>query len=125
MKELKIFILAAVALSISFAANAQSKWGDTPDDSIACISNVSLYQEFYKQKSYTDCYEPWRQILRHCPRYSKAVYQRGEVIMKSMINAAQTTEERDAYIDELMNPLLQSHGRLRAGRLGRTLARHR
>ena len=103
MKELKIFILAAVAMSISFAANAQSKWGDTPDDSIACISNVSLYQEFYKQKSYTDCYEPWRQILRHCPRYSKAVYQRGEVIMKSMINAAQTTEERDAYIDELMN----------------------
>ena len=103
MKELKILIFAAVAMSISFAANAQSKWGDTPDDSIACISNVSLYQEFYKQKSYTDCYEPWRQILRHCPRYSKAVYQRGEVIMKSMINSAQTTEERDAYIDELMN----------------------
>ena len=77
MKELKIFILAAVALSISFAANAQSKWGDTPDDSIACISNVSLYQEFYKQKSYTDCYEPWRQILQHCPRFSKTVYQRG------------------------------------------------
>ena len=102
MKKLKIVIIAAAALSMSLAANAQSKWGDTPDDSIACISNVSLYQEFYKQKSYTDCYEPWRQILKHCPRYSKAVYQRGEVIMKSMINSAQNTEERDAYIDELM-----------------------
>ncbi|MBO4599784.1 MAG: hypothetical protein J5641_03495, partial [Bacteroidales bacterium] len=73
-----------------------------PDDSIACISNVSLYQEFYKQKSYTDCYEPWRQILKHCPHYSKAVYQKGEVIMKSMVNSAQNAEERDAYIDELM-----------------------
>ena len=103
MKELKFVIIAATIFSMSLAANAQSKWGDTPDDSIACISNVSLYQEFYKQKSYTDCYEPWRQILLHCPRYSKAVYQRGEVIMKSMINAAQTQEERDAYIDELMN----------------------
>ena len=102
MKELKFVIIAAVALSMGFAANAQSKWGDTPDDSIACISNVSLYQEFYKQKSYTDCYEPWRQILLHCPRFSKGVYQRGEVIMKSMINAAQTAEERDAYIDEMM-----------------------
>ena len=102
MKKLKIVIIAAAALSMSLAANAQSKWGDTPDDSIACISNVSLYQEFYKQKSYTDCYEPWRQILKHCPRYSKAVYQRGEVIMKSMINSAQNAEERDAYIDELM-----------------------
>ena len=102
MKELKFVIIAAVALSMGFAANAQSKWGDTPDDSIACISNVSLYQEFYKQKSYTDCYEPWRQILIHCPRFSKGVYQRGETIMKSMINAAQTAEERDAYIDEMM-----------------------
>lgn len=102
MKKLKIVIIAAAALSMSFAANAQSKWGDTPDDSIACISNVSLYQEFYKQKSYTDCYEPWRQILKHCPRYSKAVYQKGEVIMKSMINSAQNAEERDAYIDEMM-----------------------
>lgn len=102
MKELKFVIIAAAALSMGLAANAQSKWGDTPDDSIACISNVSLYQEFYKQKSYTDCYEPWKQILKHCPRYSKAVYQRGETIMKSMINIAQNAEERDAYIDELM-----------------------
>ncbi|MCQ2281509.1 MAG: hypothetical protein MJZ99_02650 [Bacteroidales bacterium] len=102
MKKLKIVMLAAVALMTSVAANAQSKFGATPDDSIACISNVSLYQEFYKQKAYTDCYEPWRQILLHCPRYSKAVYQRGETIMKAMINAATTAEERDAYIDELM-----------------------
>lgn len=102
MKRLKFVMIAAAALSMSLAANAQSKWGDTPDDSIACISNVSLYQEYYKQKSYTDCYEPWRQILKHCPRYSKAVYQKGEVIMKSMVNSAQNAEERDAYIDELM-----------------------
>ena len=102
MKTLKIVIIAAAALSMSIAANGQSKWGDTPDDSIACISNVSLYQEYYKQKSYTDCYEPWRQILKHCPRYSKAVYQKGETIMKAMINSAQNAEERDAYIEEMM-----------------------
>lgn len=102
MKKLKIVIIAAAALSMSLAANAQSKWGDTPEDSIACISNVSLYQEFYKQKSYTDCYEPWKQILKHCPRFSKTVYQRGPVIIKSMINAASTAEERNSYIDELM-----------------------
>ena len=102
MKKLKIVIIAAAALSMSIAANGQSKWGDTPDDSIACISNVSLYQEYYKQKSYTDCYEPWRQILKHCPRYSKAVYQKGETIMKAMINSAQNAEERDAYIEEMM-----------------------
>jgi hypothetical protein len=103
MKKLKIVMIAAAALAMSMTANAQSKYGATPDDSIACISNVSLYQEFYKQKSYADCYEPWRQIIQHCPRFSKSVYQRGEKIMNAMINAAATQEERDAYIQELMN----------------------
>lgn len=101
MKTIKFITMAAVMLSMSMAANAQ-KYGETPEDSIACISNVSLYQEFYKQKAYTDCYEPWRQILIHCPRFGKSVYQKGEVIMKTMINSATTSEEREAYIDELM-----------------------
>ena len=93
MKTLKNVLIVAAALSLSLAAGAQSKWGETPEDSVACISNVSLYQEFYKQKSYTDCYEPWRQILLHCPRFSKTVYQRGPTIIKSMINVAQTPAE--------------------------------
>lgn len=102
MKKLKIVLIAAAALSMGLAANAQSKWGATPDDSIACISNVSLYQEFYKQKSYADCYAPWREILQHCPKYSKTVYQRASTIVKAKINTVQTQEERDALIDELM-----------------------
>lgn len=102
MRKLKFVLIAAVAMAATLPANAQSKWGDTPDDSVACISNVSLYQEFYKQKSYTDCYEPWKQILQHCPRFSKTIYQRGPTILKSMMNIAQTAEERNGYIDELM-----------------------
>ena len=102
MRKLKIVMIAAATLSMSMAANAQSKYGATPDDSVACISNVSLYQEYYKQKAYTDCYEPWRQILEHCPRFGKSIYQKGETIMKTMINSAANQEERNAYIDELM-----------------------
>ena len=102
MRKLRFVLIAAVAMAATLPANAQSKWGDTPDDSVACISNVSLYQEFYKQKSYTDCYEPWKQILQHCPRFSKTIYQRGPTILKSMMNIAQTAEERNGYIDELM-----------------------
>ena len=41
MKELKIFILAAVALSISFAANAQSKWGDAPEELYRLLRTVA------------------------------------------------------------------------------------
>lgn len=102
MKKLKILIIAAVVMAMGIDANAQSKYGDTPDDSVACLANVSLYQEFYKQKNYESCYGPWREILKHCPRFSKAVYQKGATIMKYMINHAQNAEERNAFIDELM-----------------------
>lgn len=102
MKTLKTILVAAIALSCGLAANAQSKYGDTPEDSIACLSNVSLYQGFYKEKNYADCYEPWRQILQHCPKFSKTVYQRGATIMQHMINNAANEQERNKYIDELL-----------------------
>ena len=102
MKKLQPIILAAV-IAPGASAPAQSKWGDTPEDSAACIVNVSLYQDFYRQKSYAECYEPWREIIKHCPRFSKTVYQRGSTILKTMVNNAKTAEERDGYIDELMN----------------------
>ena len=99
MKKLKIVIVAAMVLMAGHTANAQSKYGDTPEDSVACLSNVSLYQEFFKQKSYEQCYEPWREVLKHCPRFSKSIYQRGVTIMKTMINKAENAEQRNAYID--------------------------
>ena len=102
MKKLQPIILAAV-IALGASAPAQSKWGDTPEDSAACIVNVSLYQDFYRQKSYAECYEPWREIIKHCPRFSKTVYQRGSTILKTMVNNAKTAEERDGSIDELMN----------------------
>ena len=102
MKKLKTVLVAALVLLAGHTANAQSKYGDTPEDSVACLSNVSLYQEFYKQKNYEQCYEPWREVLKHCPRFSKAIYQKGATIMKTMINKAENAEQRNAYIDEMM-----------------------
>lgn len=102
MKKMKIALMGVILTMMSLSANAQGKFGDTPEDSLACISNVSLYQEFYKQKSYADAYSPWRQVMAHCPRFSKAIYQKGITIMKVMINEAKTAEERNAYIDELL-----------------------
>jgi len=102
MKKLKTVLVAALVLLAGHTANAQSKYGDTPEDSVACLSNVSLYQEFYKQKNYEQCYEPWREVLKHCPRFSKAIYQKGATIMRTMINKAENAEQRNAYIDEMM-----------------------
>lgn len=102
MKKLTIVFLAAALLVAGMTANAQGKFGATPDDSVACISNLSLYQEFFKHKDYERCYEPWKQVLNHCPRFSKSIYQRGATILKWKINNAASPAERDTLIDELM-----------------------
>lgn len=102
MKKLKIVFVSALLLLAGSAANAQGKFGATPEDSVACVSNISLYQTFYKQNDYERCYGPWKEVLKYCPRFSKTIYQRGAAIMKTMINKAATPEERETYIDELM-----------------------
>lgn len=82
-------------------AKAQ-RFGNTPEDSTACIANNSLYQEFYKQKNYKDAYEPWSQVVKHCPKYHINTFIRGINIMKSMIANAANPAERDKYIDEYL-----------------------
>ena len=55
-----VSLLTLIAIfSIATSSFAQ-KYGNTPKDSIDCIMNNSLYQEFYNQKNYTDAYEQWK-----------------------------------------------------------------
>lgn len=101
MKKLKITLMALVLTVPAFTANAQ-KYGKTPEDSLSCITNISLYTEFYKQKNYADAYGPWKEALKYCPKSSKNLYIRGVTIMKNMIGKAKTEAERDTLIAELM-----------------------
>lgn len=101
MKTIKIAIVAAVMCATALTANAQ-KWGSNPEDSAKCVLNTSLYQESYKMKDYAGAYEPWREVVKNCPKSSKNLYIRGTTILKQMMSKAKTKEERNAYIDELM-----------------------
>lgn len=93
--------LAIMVTAMAFSANAQ-KTGKTPEDSVKCIENLSLYQEAYKMKNYVDAYKPWKEVLQYCPGYNKNIYIRGGNILKTMIVNAKTAEEQSKYIDELM-----------------------
>ena len=50
-------LLVLLVTFLSQDLQAQSKWGS---DSINCITNLSLYREYYKQKNYEDAFKPWR-----------------------------------------------------------------
>ena len=91
MKTIKILALASV-LFISLTASAQ-KYGKTPEDSVNCITNISLYSEFYKQANYKDAYKPWREVFLSCPMASENTFIRGATILKYAID-----NEKDAKL---------------------------
>lgn len=86
----RILVLAAVS-TLALTANSQGKYGATPEDSITCITNLSLYQEFIKQNSINDAYGPWKKVLQVCPTASKGAYQNAPRILGTLI-----ANEKDA-----------------------------
>ncbi|MDR0970854.1 MAG: hypothetical protein LBM25_00505 [Bacteroidales bacterium] len=97
---LYLFTLVVMVAALNNKSYAQ-KFGATPEDSIECIVNLSLYQEFYDQKNYKDAYEPWKNTIKFCPKYHINNYIRGAVILKNMIVTA-SAQDQQKYIDELL-----------------------
>lgn len=100
IKQLRgLGMVATIALAIN--ANAQSKYGATPQDSVTCIQSLSLYQEFVKNKSYTDAYGPWRVAVQTCPASSKGLYQNGANMLKDFIKQEKDEARKARLIDSL------------------------
>lgn len=101
MKKLSFIGLAFAASLLPINANAQ-KYGATPEDSIHCIQNISVYGDFYKQKDYESAYSPWKEIITNCPQSSENAYIRGVTILKNLIAKKDITPaRRDTLIEEL------------------------
>ena len=94
MRRILIFL---VTLYLSYDLSAQGKWGA---DSVECITNLSLYREYYKQKIYNDALNPWRWTFLNCPQSSGNIYKNGPVIIKTIMK--KDDENRSAYLDTLM-----------------------
>lgn len=109
---LPLISLFIVFTSVSLSAQDTEakkipKYGN---DSITCITNISLYKESYKQwkaskykSDYVqDAIAPWSYILRNCPRSYKSVYLDGVKMMGWRINKAGDEETKQKMIDTLM-----------------------
>ena len=99
---MKKILAIVVALAMGGSALHAQKYGKTPEDSIKCLQNLSVYQEFYKQKNYTGAYDAWKQVLELCPATSLNTYIRGNTILKQMIAATKDPAQRGQYFDEMM-----------------------
>jgi len=96
-KIMKINFVLVVIVLMGFSANAQSKFGT---DSIACIENLSLFREYYKQKNYVDALKPWRWTFNNCPKSSGNIYKNGPKIFKERMKVDK--ENKAAYLDTIM-----------------------
>ena len=100
-----IAVLIGMAMSVSAQEANESKYGA---DSIACVTNISMYREYFKQweaakfapESFSnEMATAWRQVFLNCPRASQLVYTNGEKIMDYYIRT--NPKDKDAYIDTL------------------------
>ena len=105
----KNFLMIAVAIGMAMSVTAQeaaeSKYGA---DSVACVTNLSIYGEAYKQWEAAkfapesismEMVSAWREVFLNCPRSSQLIYTRGEKIMDYFIRT--NPKEKDAYIDTI------------------------
>lgn len=85
-----------------YTMSAPPKFGETPEDSVTCVRNLSLYQEYYNQRNFNLAYEPWREALFLCPQSSQNIFIRGVVLVKMKYNEETDPIKRDAWVDTLM-----------------------
>ena len=107
---LAIAIIAGISISSEISAQEIKKYGETPEDSVECIMNLSLYTEFYKQwkgsgyknASIHDAIGPWRLVYENCPVARLGTYVNGVKMYTFFIKNEKDEAARNAYIDTLM-----------------------
>lgn len=106
-----LLTLALIAgLSFKSDVAAQGKFGATPEDSVKCIMNLSLYTEFYKQwknskyknESIKDAIVPWRKVFKTCPGARQSTYIDGVKMYTHFIKNESDPDRKNALIDTLM-----------------------
>lgn len=98
--------MAANSVSNMIPQNTGSKYGK---DSVTCVTNLSLYREYYmqwRQSHYkngliNDAYSPWYWTFNNCPRSTENLYIDGANMLKYRISQATSASVKKAMIDTL------------------------
>ena len=100
-KTLTLTVVCAFA-SASFvtAQDLTKKYGE---DSVACITNASLYREVFKQRNYKEAYTPWKAVVADCPMSTRYIFADGPVILDALLKDEKDESVREQYIKELFD----------------------
>jgi len=68
-----------------------------------CLSHLTMYREYYKQRNYTDALKAWRIVYDICPKASKRIFVDGASMYKYQAKKERDPNVKRLYIDTLMN----------------------
>lgn len=72
------------------------------EDSIRCVTNISLYGPYARAGNYKDALDFWEIVYNECPGAHKDIYLYGTRIVGWQIANAQNPAEKEALIEKLM-----------------------
>ena len=101
MNRFKYMLTCALLVSV-LSAGAQTKKYDYGVDSVSCVKNLSLFNEFAKQKAWPEAYGPWKKCIEICPKSRKGQYTKGANMFKGLIKAEKDEAKKKVLIDEYM-----------------------
>ena len=97
-----VAVLTSLMILATNETNAQVLCCKYGKDSAKCVTNLSLYREFYKQKNYKDAILSWRYVFNNCPQATENIFINGVNMYKSFIAAQKDTVVKKSLIDTLM-----------------------
>lgn len=72
------------------------------EDSVRCITNISLFVPYAKQGNFADAYKFWKQAYEECPAAHKDIYLHGVKIMDWKIQTEKDPVKKQKLIEDLM-----------------------
>ena len=101
MKKITLIILTFSIMFLGTNGFAQGKYGA---DSAKCVTNLSFYKEYFKQKNYDEALPSWRQAYHFCPpTANQTMLIDGTTLLRHLISKnARNAAYRKALVDSLM-----------------------
>lgn len=93
------FAIAIALMFVGINGFAQGKYGA---DSANCVTNLSYYREYFKQKNYADALPNWRRAYKYCPpTANENLLIHGTTLLNLEAKKAKG-EERAALVDSIL-----------------------
>ncbi len=101
-KKVLIFSLLIMSFFGAYSQNCNKQYGETEDDSLQCLAQISMFRVNYDGKNYAEAYKAWREIITICPCSWSGIFSYAPNMLSNIIKAEQDSARRERLIDTLI-----------------------